>query len=226
MKKIFVLVLIVAMTLVFGVCAFAETPTDILTAEESNSTANYTPEEENATESEISSDSDISLTDDIVPLSAKIVAFIEEHFEGTSFISLAITVVVYIFFEVKNNKKLKLSIGSLNNNAIEITNVAVKNVNDAFAKAQDLVNTVAEYKKDFESFLYQLQKNAEEKKSLEDTLATVENFMKVITVALKENSAEVYDLLMASNIPNAVKNDMCKRHKQADEAIEGLTEGV
>ena len=226
MKKIFALILIVALTLVFGVCAFAETSSDILTPDETNSTANYTPEEENATEGEISSESDISISEDIIPLSAKIVTFIEEHFEGTSFISLAITVVVYIFFEVKNNKKLKLSIGSLNNNAIDITNVAVKNVNEAFAKAQALVDTVEGYKKDFESFLYQLQKSAEEKKSLEDTLTTVENFMKVITVALKENSAEVYDLLMASNIPNAVKNDMCKRHKQADQAIEGLTEGV
>lgn len=227
MKKLLIFVTVITLMLTFTVGVFAESSTDISAPDEVISEGENTPEEENATEGEISGDSDIQEapeSSDEIPVSAMIVKFIEEHFDSTSILSLAATMVVYIFYEIKQRKMLKGSVGTLNNNAIQIAESSVKAVDKAFTEAQRMLDTISEYKTEFAELLNEIRKSAEEKESLEATLHSVNAFMKAVATALKENSDEVMDLLLAANIPNAVKNDMYKRHKEAEEIVQSITE--
>lgn len=237
MKKLLIFITVFALmcSLAIGVSATEGTApeegVEIITEGEN------APDTENATEGEISGESGIqnggeeNAEEEQSPVSAQIIAFLEKHIDSTSIISLAVTVVVYIFYEVKQRKMLKGSIGTLNNNAVQIANTASEVVAKSFSEAQNMLAAMNAQKEefaalivDFSTFLGDIKKSAEEKKSLEDTLHSVNAFMHALAAAVKENSDEICDILMAANIPTAKKSDMYERHKEADQLINGFLE--
>lgn len=86
MKKIFALILCAMLICATPIIAFAE------------GGENATEVTENTSAEEIVTESEISASEPTLP--DKIVGFIKENFEGTSFLSLAVTVVLYSRMEL------------------------------------------------------------------------------------------------------------------------------
>lgn len=228
MKKILALILCVMLICFTPAIAFAE------------GEDNTTEVTENATTEEIVTESEISPTEPTVPeptIPEQIVGFIKENFEGTSFLSLAVTVVVYIFYEIKKHRGLNGSLGVLNNNAITIAKDSAKAIDEAMARAgtiaensgvivqkvlsetASIAEVVKGYKDDIVSLLEEIRKNAEEKQSLEDMLHTVQNVLETSKMASKELADEVAELLVLANIPPSKKEELYARHRAAVDAI-------
>lgn len=223
MKKILALILCFMLICVTPVVAFAE-------GEE-----NTTEVTENTSAEEIVTESEISPPEPTVP--EQIVGFIKENFEGTSFLSLAVTVVVYIFYEIKKHRGLNGSLGVLNNNAITIAKDSAKAIDEAMARAGTIaensgvivqkvlaeIASIAEvvqgYKEELAALLGEIRKNAEEKQSLEDMLHTVQKTLETSKMASKELADEVAELLVLANIPNSKKEELYARHRAAADAI-------
>ena len=75
------------------------------------------------------------------------------------------------------------------------------------------------------NFLEEFRKTEEDKLRLEDVVGRVETFLKAAKLATLELSNEVAELLVLANIPNAKKEELYARHKQAIRTIEEA-EGV
>lgn len=205
MKKIFALILCAMLICATPVVAFAEgeeTATEVT---------------ENITVEEIVTESEISAPEQTIP--DKIATFFSENFEGTSFISLAVTIVGYVFYEIKKHRKLDGSIGTLNNNAITIAKNSTETIKDAMEKVADIAEVVTGYKDEMASMIAEIRKNAEEKQSLEDMLQIVQKTLETSKMASKELADEVAELLVLANIPPSKKEELYARHRAAVNAI-------
>jgi hypothetical protein len=67
--------------------------------------------------------------------------------------------------------------------------------------------------------LEEIRKNAEEKKSLEDALQEVAQYLKTAKLANVEFADELAELLVLANIPNSKKDDIFNRHRAAVAAL-------
>lgn len=228
MKKIFALILCAMLICATPIIAYAEGESSEPVEQETMVSENLPTTEEIATESEISAEP---------TLPDKIRDFILENYEGSSFLSLAITIAVYTFFAVKNYKSTNKSIGVLNNNAIKVAsdsteavNYAINNarviaensaqaVQNVLAEAGAIAEVVKGYKDELEAALAEIRKNAEEKQSLEDTLLSVQKTLDTLKMADIEFGNEVAELLVLANIPNAKKEELYARHRAAVDAI-------
>jgi hypothetical protein len=183
---------------------------------------------ENTTVEEIVTEGENSASEETLP--DKIIGFITENYEGSTFLSLAVTIVVYTYFAIKKHKSLHGTIGVLNNNAIKVASDSTEAVNYALNNAraiaenstqavQDIAEVVKGYKGDIVALLEEIRKNAEEKESLEDTLRTVTKALETSKMASMELANEVAELLVLANIPNAKKEELYARHRAAVDAI-------
>ncbi len=68
--------------------------------------------------------------------------------------------------------------------------------------------------------------NAEEKKTLEETVEEVRAFMEKAKLANVELANEVAELLVLANIPNSKKEELYSRHLAAVGAIADKTEVI
>lgn len=205
MKKIFAFILCAMLICATPVIAFAE------------GGENATEVTENTSVEEVATESEISASEETVP--DKIIGFIKENYEGSSFLSLAITIAVYTYYAVKKHKSLNGSIGVLNNNAVSIADNSAKAIKDAIGKAADMAEVVKEYKEAMASMLEEIRKNAEEKESLEATLLSVQKTIETSKLASMELADEVAELLVLANIPNSKKEELYSRHRAAVDAI-------
>lgn len=220
MKKLLIFITVFALmcSLALGVSATEGTAPE--EGEEIITEGKNAPDTENATEGEILGESGITEPQEVTPISAQIIAFLEQHIDSASILSLVGTAIVYIFYEIKQRKMLKGSIGTLNNNAVQIATKSVESVGEAFAKAQTMLDAIQTVKEDFTALMDEVKKSSEEKETLADTIQSVNAFMKALATAMKEISAEELDILMAANIPTAKKSDMYERHKEAEQLID------
>lgn len=211
MKKIFALILCAMLICATPVVAFADG-------------------EETATEVTENTSSEPTVPD-------KIVSFVKDNFEGTSFVSLTVTIIGYIFYEVKKHRKLDGTMGVLNNNAVSAVKESRNAIENAMEKADAIVensgvivqNVLAEtaaiaemvkgYRDEMVASLAEFRKNAEEKQSLEDMLHSVEKTIKTSTMANMELANEVAELLVLANIPPSKKEELYSRHRAAVDAI-------
>lgn len=151
-----------------------------------------------------------------------VVDYVTDNVEEISVIG---TLIVGMFYELRKNKKLNGSIGTLNNNAIAVAENSASAIKSALEGVEAVAKVVNEYKAEFEGILSEIRKSAEEKKCLEDTLTHVESFLKTAKLATLELSNEVAELLVLANIPNSKKDELFARHKKAVGEIEAA-EGV
>lgn len=205
MKRIIALMLcLVALLCVTPVVAFAEGEV----ATEGEITEPVTPEAE-AVETE-------------KPITEVIVAYLQEHIEE---ISVIVTLLGTIFYEVRKHKTLNGSIGTLNNNAIAIAENSSTTTRVALEKIADIAEEVRTYRDDFKALLDEVRGNSNDKKTLEQTLTEVESFLKTAKLATLELSNEVAELLVLANIPNSKKDELYARHTKAVHELEAV-EGV
>ena len=199
MKKIFMILLCAIMIVAVPTVAFAE---------------EAAPETEETTT--------VAVVEEKPTITEMIVDYVKDNCEEISVIG---ALVVGMFYEITKHKKLNGSIGTLNNNAIAVAENSATAIKNALSGIDGVANVVNEYKAEFEAVLKEIRKSAEEKKSLEDTLTHVETFLKTAKLATLELSNEVAELLVLANIPNAKKEELYARHKQAVSDIE-KAEGV
>lgn len=205
MKKILVFILSAMLIMALPVVAYAE---------EAIAEENVPPVEETVTEGENEA-SEPTMTEIIVE-------YVKEHLEEISVIG---TLLLTIFYEIRKHGKLNGSIGTLNNNAITIAENSAKAIKDSLTEVEDIARIIKGYKEEFNTFLSEVKKNAEEKQSLEETLNEVKTFLNTSKLACLEMSNEVAELLVLANIPNSKKEELYARHTQAVHELE-KAEGV
>lgn len=151
----------------------------------------------------------------------KIVGYVQDNIEE---ISVIVSLVVTMFYEIRKHGKLSGSIGILNKNAITIAENSSDAIKNALTKVEGIAEIVNGYKDEIASLLSEIRSSAEEKKNLKDTLAHVETFLKTAKLATLELSNEVAELLVLANIPNSVKDELYARHSKAVNELKAAEE--
>lgn len=183
MKRFFAFVVCVVMlTFAFTTVAFAETPV---------------PEDTVVEEESWTTTAD------------HVVGYVKEHLEE---ISVIITLILTVFYNMRKHKVLNKSIGTLNNNAVTIA----ENSNTTM---QGVSLVVENYKTEIEALLNAFRVTAEDKQKLEQALAEVHASLKSAKLANVELANEVAELLVLANIPNSKKEELYSRHLAAVGAI-------
>ena len=167
--------------------------------------------EENVTEGVISADTAMPETS-----AEKIVEYIKTYFEE---ISVVITLIMTAFYQARKHKLLNRSIGTLNNNAVDMAKNSDASIQKALADMKDMADVVANYKADFAALLEEVRENAEEKRRIEEALNDTLAFIKAAKRANVELGNEVAELLVLANIPNSKKEELYSRHMAAVGAI-------
>jgi hypothetical protein len=178
---------------------------------------NATEVTENTSVEEMVTESEMSASEETLP--DKIIDFITENYEGSTFLSLAVSIVVYTYFAIKKHRSLNGTIGVLNNNAIKVASDSTETVTYALNNVKDIAEVVKGYRDDIVALLDEIRKNAEEKEKLEETINTVTKALETSKMASIELAHEVAELLVLANIPNAKKEELYARHRAAVDAI-------
>lgn len=210
MKKILAILLAVMMVcfLSFGVYAeevpeedVEQPPADDATEETPEETPDETPEgdETENTEEQIEAE----LTTD------KIVNWFTSNLEE---ISVIVTMILTVYYQVRKHKVLNQSIGTMNNNAVTIAEDSTKAMGD-------ISSVVGGYMEEMAKLLAEVRANEEEKHKLEATLAEVHAHLQTAKAANIEFANELAELLCLSNIPNSRKDELYARHRAAVETI-------
>lgn len=216
MRKILAFVLCVLLICAFPAVAFAEGEGSAVDEETSTTVENLPTENETSTEGEISGADQESIT-------TVIGDYLKSHIAD---ISVIVTLIYTIIYEIRKHRSLSGSIGTLNNNAIKVAENSAAAINDALKKAEDIAGIVEGYKKDISILLSEIRDNAEEKQKLEATLHNVETFMKTAKLATLELANEVADLLLLANIPVSKKEELYSRHTSAVNELAAVEEVI
>ena len=141
-----------------------------------------------------------------------IVDYIFSHPEE---ITVIITMIGTIIYQVKKNRSLGKSMSLMNNNAVAMSEYSTAAINQALLTMNNVANQVEGYKYDIEVLLGEVRDTAEQKKKLAEALITVEDHLKVAKLANTELANEVAELLVLANIPNSKKDELYARHRAA-----------
>jgi molybdopterin-biosynthesis enzyme MoeA-like protein len=146
----------------------------------------------------------------------KIVEYVKLHLEE---ISVIITLILTLFYNIRKHGLLNKSIGTLNNNAITVAENSNTAIGAALAKVENVAAVVDGFKEEFNRMLEEVRSNSEEKQKLEQMLVEAQNYLKTAKLANVELANEVAELLVLANIPNSKKEELYSRHLAAVGAI-------
>lgn len=195
MKKLFVALLCVIMVCAMPLVAFAES-TDVA------ETTGTIEDTEEWIEAEMTTDA--------------IIGYVKAHLEE---VSVIITLILTVFYQIRKHASLNKSIGTLNNNAVAVAENSSSAIGEALVGVKSVSDVVEGYKVEMEKLLLEVRSNEEEKKKLAETIATVEKYLETSKAANIELSNEVAELLVLANIPNSKKEELYSRHRAAVDAI-------
>ena len=208
MKKIFALILCLMLLCVTPLVAFAEGE-EVLPAES-----------ETASESEIlpvAEDGEDPDWDEVKHLvSKKIEEWIIPNLEE---ISVVITLILSIFYQMRKHKLLNKSMGTLNNNAITVAKESSNFISQALSNIENASGAVTGYDSRIAALLTAYQQTAEDRAKLERELVEIKNYLKTSSQSNVEFANELADLLALANIPNYKKEELGSRHLAAVNAI-------
>lgn len=145
-----------------------------------------------------------------------IIQYVQAHLEE---ISVIITLILTVFYQVRKHASLNKSIGTLNNNAVAVSENSSSAINQALSGVQAVSDVVGGYTEQMAALLNEVRANEEEKQKLAATLSTVEKYLETAKAANIELSNEVAELLVLANIPNSKKEELYSRHRAAVDAI-------
>lgn len=222
MKKILTFLLCIIIVCAIPLVAFAEEEISTAVDTDTTVTENLTTETEIATESEISATEEATVetpadTDAAMVTTEAIVNWVETHLEE---ISVIVTLIATLIYNVRKHTALNKSIVTLNNNSVGVVDESNKAIKKALERVESVSTTVDSYKDEIILLLSEIRKNDEEKKKLETALTEVESYLKTAKLANVELSNEVAELLVLANIPNAKKEELYSRHRAAVAAID------
>ena len=157
------------------------------------------------------------------PVTESIADYVKAHLEE---ISVIVTLILTMFYEIRKHGKLNGSIGTLNNNAITVAENSASAIKSALEGVESVSKVVEEYKGEIASLLAEIRKNEDEKRDLTETLSNVKKFLETSKIATLELSNEVAELLVLANIPNSKKEELYARHIAALKELKKAEEGV
>lgn len=148
-------------------------------------------------------------------ITEQVVNYVKDHVEEglTMLAAIASAVIVKLI-----TGKLSTSVSTLNNNSITIAK-------EAGDKLSEAARELKEYKVAMAELLAEFRKTEEDKLTLEAMLTKVTTFLETSKLATVELSTELSELLLLANIPNAKKEELYARHKDAMHKLEEA-EGV
>lgn len=226
MKKILVFILCALLMCATPIVAFAEGESADVVEQEGVTGENSTTTEESATEGEISApetvpeetpeETEPNWEDVKQTISDKIVNWILPHIEE---ISVIITLLLSIIYNIRRNKALDKSVAKLNNNAVSIAENSSTAINTALSGIEGVSGAVTGYQTEIALLLEQFRNTAEDKKKLESELCEIHKYLKLSKDANVEFANELAELLNLANIPNFKKEELGSRHLAAVNAI-------
>lgn len=205
MKRLFAILLCVVFICTMPIVAFAED--EVLETTEPD----FTPEDVEQTVPEKP-----EAVEEAELATQKIIGYIQEHLEE---ISVIITMVLTVFYQVRKHGALNKSIRTTNNNAIAVAENSAGVISEALAGVKGISDVVSGYKEEISNLLSEVRANEEEKQKLATALTTVTKYLETAKAANLELSNEVAELLVLANIPNSKKEELYSRHRAAVDAI-------
>jgi ABC-type transporter Mla subunit MlaD len=145
-----------------------------------------------------------------------VVEYVKENYKD---ISVIITLILTVFYQVRKHRVLNKSIGTLNNNAVTVAENSKDAIKKALEEMGGVSSVVTNYKTEIEALLAAFRVSEEDKKKLEQTLTEVHTALKTAKLANVELANEVAELLVLANIPNSKKEELYSRHLAAVGAI-------
>ena len=145
-----------------------------------------------------------------------IVDYVKSHIEE---ISVIVTLILTIFYNVRKHGVLNQSIGTLNNNAISVAENSALAIANMLTKVDSLSKDVTDYRVVIDELIGAFRAQTEENEQLKGALEKVERFLETSKLANVELADEVAELLVLANIPNSVKDELYARHNAAVKAI-------
>lgn len=190
MKKILAILLCIVVICTLSVTVFAE-----------ETTPEGTPEDIPSQE-EIEAEAD-KIANNIVD---DIVAWVQNHLEE---ISVIVTLLLTIFYNVRKFATMNKSIGTLNNNAITVAKDSSAAIDSALVGLEGVNSIVSTYVNEF----------ADLKGTIKASLEQTEKRYETAKLANIELANEVAELLVLANIPPAKKEELYARHRAALDKI-------
>lgn len=203
MKRLLVLMLCVVLVCAMPIVAFAEDVAEDVTVEETDTPTTEKSEEQ--IEAELMTD--------------KIIGYIQSRFEE---ISVILTLILTLFYQVKKHASLNKSIGTLNNNAVAVAENSSSAINKALSGIGGVSSAVTEYIGKMDDLLMEVRMNEEDKKKMQAALDTAMKYVESAKEANVEFANELAELLCLANIPNSKKEELYARHRAAVDAIKAL----
>ncbi len=150
----------------------------------------------------------------------KIVEYVKMHLEE---ISVIVTMILTVFYQIRKHATLNKSIGTLNNNAVAVAESSATAIGQALTGIDGVSNIVGNYTTAMDKLMSEIRANEEDKRQLVSTLAEVNTHLQTSKAANIEFANELAELLVLANIPNAKKDELYHRHRAAVDAIEKIT---
>jgi hypothetical protein len=154
-------------------------------------------------------------------LSEKFEEWIVPHIEE---ISVIITLIGTLFYQIRKNKALGKTLGTMNNNAVTIAQNSSDMMSQALLSMQNASGAVTAYDSRIEAMLEAYRLTAEDKERIEKELLEVKAYLKTAAEANLEFSNELAELLDLAKIPNFKKEELGKRHLSKVDAIKAAME--
>lgn len=205
MKKIFALMLCVMLLLSLPVAVFAEGKDAVVedtVVEEGGDTNEKT---------------DIEIEAD--KITEQIVVWFQDNFEE---ISVIITLLLTLFYQVKKHTSLNKSIGTLNNNAVAIAENSGATITQALSGVSSVSAVITDYIGKMDNLLAEVRSNEEDKRAMKAALDTAMKYVESAKSANVEFANELAELLNLANIPNSKKEELYARHRAAVESIASI----
>lgn len=219
MKKFLVCILCFVMICVIPFSVFAEETTDSAlettdsvgeTVDETTGTSAITPPEETPAVDETPEE------DLTVLLSEKFEEWVVPNIEE---ISVIITLIGTLFYQIRKNKLLSKTIGTMNNNTITIAEQSANMMSQALTGMESTSLAVKGYDERILALLEAHKATAEDKERIEKELAEVKAYLKTAAESNIEFANELAELLGLANIPNYKKEEIGARHLAAVKSI-------
>ena len=148
-----------------------------------------------------------------------IVNYLTTNYE---WLSVCLTMILTVIYQIRKHKVLNRSIGTLNNNAITVAENSRESMQNALNEMGNMSSTVGGYKSNIDAMLAAYQQTAEENKGLKQTLNEVHAHLVQSKRANVEFANELAELLVLANIPNSKKDELYARHVAAVKKIDAM----
>ncbi|MBR6745192.1 MAG: hypothetical protein IKM00_08275 [Clostridia bacterium] len=149
-------------------------------------------------------------------ISVKFEEWVLPHLEE---ISVVITLIFSLFYQMRKHTLLSRSIGTMNNNAVSIAEENSSMMSRALTGMENASLAVTAYDERIAALLDAFRSTAEDKERLERELAEIKGYLQTSAEANLEFSNELAELLSLANIPNFKKEEIGARHLAAVRAI-------